>query len=112
MAGATDRLDLLGPAGSRGGRLSDNVLTGRAFAARNLVVGFLHGFPVSSSGSRTAIGDAQGSRTQLHSLVAVVPVVVVLVVGDAVLAGFPAAALGAVVVYASLQLIDLPVQET
>ena len=104
---------------------SDNVLTARAFGARrsqtvdanaelvalgmaNLAVGFLRGFPVSSSGSRTAIGDAQGSRTQLHSLVAVVLVVIVLVAGDAVLAGFPIAALGAVVVYAAFRLIDLP----
>jgi MFS superfamily sulfate permease-like transporter len=61
---------------------SDNVLTARAFGVRrsqavdanaelvalgmaNLAVGFLRGFPVSSSGSRTAIGDAQGSRSQL-----------------------------------------------
>ena len=31
----------------------------------------LHGFPVSSSGSRTAIGDAVGGRTQLAGLVTV-----------------------------------------
>jgi sulfate permease, SulP family len=104
---------------------SDNVLTARAFGVRrsqavdanaelvalgmaNLAVGFLRGFPVSSSGSRTAIGDAQGSRSQLHSLVAVVLVVLVLAVGGGVLAGFPVAALGAVVVYAALRLIDMP----
>jgi MFS superfamily sulfate permease-like transporter len=100
------------------------MLTARAFAERrsqtvdansellalgvsNLAVGFLRGFPVSSSGSRTAIGDAQGSRTQLHSLVVVVIVLVVLLAGGAVLAGFPLAALGAVVLYAALRLIDL-----
>ena len=33
--------------------------------------GLIHGFPVSSSGSRTVIGDALGSRSQLYSLVAV-----------------------------------------
>lgn len=98
---------------------SDNVLTARAFGARrsqtvdastelvalgitNLAVGFLRGFPVSSSGSRTAIGDAQGSRTQLHSLVVVVLVVLVLAVGRTVLASFPVAALGAIVIYAAL----------
>jgi MFS superfamily sulfate permease-like transporter len=73
----------------------------------NLAAGVLRGFPVSSSGSRTAVGDAQGSRTQVHSLVAAVLVVLVLVAGGAVLAGFPVAALGAVVVYAALRLIDL-----
>jgi SulP family sulfate permease len=102
---------------------SDNMLTARSFASRkgqnvdgnaelvalgaaNIVAGFLRGFPVSSSGSRTAIGDAQGSRTQLHSLVAVLVVVVILLAGRDVLAAFPLAALGAVVVFAALRLID------
>ena len=103
---------------------SDNVLTARAFATRrgenidgttellalgaaNLAAGVLRGFPVSSSGSRTAIGDAQGSRTQLHSLVAVVLLIVVLIAGGALLSRFPQAALGAVVIYAALRLIDI-----
>jgi MFS superfamily sulfate permease-like transporter len=48
----------------------------RALGAANLAAGLLLGFPVSSSGSRTAIGDAQGSRTQVHSLVALALVLV------------------------------------
>lgn len=61
---------------------SDTMLTARSFAARKgrtstatpsssrsvaatLLVGLIRGLPVSSSGSRTSIGDAQGSRTQL-----------------------------------------------
>jgi SulP family sulfate permease len=103
---------------------SDNVLTGRAFAtkhghpldadqemlalgAANIATGFLQGFPVSSSGSRTVIGDALGSRSQLTSLVTLVVVVAVLVVAGPVLASFPIAALGALVVYAALRLIDV-----
>ena len=103
---------------------SDNVLTARAFGARrgetihgatelralgaaNVAAGLLRGFPVSSSGSRTAIGDAQGSRTQLHSLVALALVLVVLVAGGALLSRFPRAALGAVVIFAALRLIDI-----
>lgn len=103
---------------------SDNVLTGRAFATRNgysidanreflalgganVAAGLLRGFPVSSSGSRTAIGDALGSRSQLHSLVALGAVLVVLLVGRPVLATFPTAALGAIVIYAALRLVDL-----
>ena len=99
---------------------SDNMLTARSFAARkgqdvdgntelvalgvgNLLVGLIRGFPVSSSGSRTSIGDAQGSRTQLHSLVAVVVVVLILAFGQAVLAAVPPAALGAVVIYAAIR---------
>ncbi len=103
---------------------SDNVLTARTFAARknqrvdanaelralgvsNVGSGLLHGFPVSSSGSRTALGDALGSSTQLYSLVTLVSVLVVMLAGREVLANFPMAALGALVVYAALRLIDV-----
>ena len=103
---------------------TDNVLTARAFAApkkqaidsnqellalgaANVVNGFTNGFPVSSSGSRTVIGDAMGSRTQLYSLVCMVMVFAALLVLGPVLAGFPAAALGALVIYAAFRLIDV-----
>ena len=86
--GLADLSDLLAPAlGVMIVAYVDNVLTARAFAARNgyaidanqellalgvtnLAVGCTQGFPVSSSGSRTVVGDALGSRSQLHSLVA------------------------------------------
>ena len=104
---------------------SDNVLTARAFAARggyridanqellalgtlNLGNGMFQGFPVSSSGSRTAIGDSLGSRSQLFSLVALAVVLAVLLWLRPVLALFPTAALGAIVIYAALRLVDIP----
>ncbi len=37
----------------------------------------LHGFPESSSGSRTVIGESAGGRSQLSSLVSAVAVVLV-----------------------------------
>lgn len=103
---------------------SDNVLTARAFAARggyridanqellalgavNLGNGLMQGFPVSSSGSRTAISAALGSRSQLFSLVAFVVVLVVLLFLRPLLALFPQAALGSIVIYAALRLIDI-----
>jgi sulfate permease, SulP family len=103
---------------------SDNVLTARSFANRNgyridanaellalgaanVASGLSHGFPVSSSASRTAIGDSLRSRSQVHSLVAVAAVVVVLLAGRSVLALFPMAALGALVIYAALRLIEV-----
>jgi high affinity sulfate transporter 1 len=103
---------------------SDNILTARAFATRNgysidnnqemvalgvanLAAGVSHGFPVSSSGSRTVIGDSVGSRTQLYSLVALSFVVCTLLFLRPVLATFPLAALGAVVVYAAIRLVDV-----
>ena len=67
----------------------------------------MQGFPVSSSGSRTVIGDSLGSRSQLYSLVALATVVVTLLFFRPVLAAFPTAALGAIVVYAATRLIDV-----
>jgi sulfate permease, SulP family len=103
---------------------TDTILTARAFAAHrnsdvdanqellalgaaNLGAGMLRGFPVSSSASRTALGDAAGSRTQLHSVVALAAVLVTLLFLGPLLARFPAAALGGIVVYAAVRLIDV-----
>jgi sulfate permease, SulP family len=104
---------------------SDNVLTARSFAARhqyqidanqellalglaNLGAGLMQGFPVSSSGSRTAIGDNLGSKTQLFSLIAMGVVISVLLWLRPVLALFPKAALGAIVIFAAFKLIEIP----
>ena len=104
---------------------SDNVVTGRAFAtkhreridsnqeflalgAANLSTVLSHGFPVSSSGSRTVIADAMGGRSQLYSLVALATVLITVFFLRPVLASFPAAALGGVVIYAAIRLIDWP----
>ena len=103
---------------------TDNVLTARAFGSRhhesvdsntellalgaaNLSSGLLQGFPVSSSGSRTAIAHAVRARTQLYSIVALGTVLLAVLTARPLLATFPTAALGAVVVYAALRLIDV-----
>lgn len=103
---------------------SDNVLTGRAFALRrreridsnqellalggaNIAAGLFQGFPVSSSGSRTAIADTVGGRTQLHSLVSLLLVIATLLWLGPVIATFPEAALGGIVVFAAIRLIDI-----
>ncbi len=104
---------------------SDNVLTARSFAARNSYSidanqellalgavnvgnGVMQGFPVSSSGSRTAIGDSLGSKSQLFSLVAFAVLILVLLFLRPLLSLFPKAALGAIVIYAALRLIEIP----
>ena len=103
---------------------SDNVLTARAFAVRggpqidanaelralgicNAGAGLTQGFPVSSSGSRTALADAVGARTQAYSVVALAFVLMVMLFARGLLASFPTAALGALVVYAAVRLIDV-----
>lgn len=102
---------------------SDNMLIGRAFSRRgdtvdanqellalagvHVAAGLMSGFPVSSSGSRTALAIAGRAKTQMYSLVAAALVLAVLVFAGPLLAALPAAALGAVVVYAAMSLIDV-----
>jgi SulP family sulfate permease len=119
-----DVRDLIGPAASvLVIAFSDVVLTGRAFAERgerinanaellalgasNALVSLFRGFPVSSSASRTAIGRAAGSHTQLYSVTVAAVVVAVVEFGHAALAHFPQAALGALVIYAAVRLVNV-----
>lgn len=109
---------------------SDNMLVARAFPAPrlpgerpsesevdpqgemaalgtvHLAVGAIGGFPVSSSGSRTALALASRARTQMYSLAAAVVVILVLSVAGRITALLPEAALGAVVVYAASKLVS------
>lgn len=118
-------LELLGPAvGLAFVAYTDNVLTARAFAERcgdrvddrrellalgaaNLGAGLMQGMPVSSSGSRTAIGDAAGARSQLAGLVTLLSTLAAVFLLYPVLEAVPTAALGAVVVYAAARLVQL-----
>jgi SulP family sulfate permease len=103
---------------------TDNVLTGRAFADRddpginanqellalgaaNVSAGLLQGFPVSSSGSRTAVLVSSGGRSQLAALTALAVLIATLLFLGPLLATFPLAALGGVVVYAATRLVDI-----
>ncbi|MER6443429.1 sulfate permease [Streptomyces sp. NPDC001185] len=101
---------------------TDVILTGRAFSGRdepdpnqellalgaaNLGAGVLHGLPVSSSASRTALADSAGGRTQAYSLVAGTAVLAVLLFLSPLLAHTPATVLGALVVYAAVRMMDL-----
>jgi SulP family sulfate permease len=103
---------------------TDNVIDARAFAARrgdridaqrellalgvsNVAAGLVHGFPVSSSGSRTAIVDAVGGRSRWAGLSTLAAALVLVVALRPVLARFPDGALAAVVVYAGLRLVDV-----
>ncbi|MCX6399297.1 MAG: sulfate permease [Propionibacteriales bacterium] len=103
---------------------TDNVLTSRAFPGEtrepvdakrellalggaNLGAGLMQGFPVSSSGSRTAIINAVGGRTQMAGLTAVGVTLLVLVALRPLLEMVPAAALGAVVLYAATKIVSI-----
>jgi SulP family sulfate permease len=102
---------------------SDAVLTARSFAGRhgqrvdanqellalgvaNFAAGVTHGFPVGASGSRTAVNDQMGGKTQLVGLVAAGIVALVLVFLTAPVEKLPNACLGAIIVVAAVGLIE------
>jgi sulfate permease, SulP family len=103
---------------------SDTVLTGRGFGTKtgdqinpnrelvalgvaNVAAGLSQGLPVSSSASRTAIAYSLYARTQLYSLVVAVMIALTMAFGRPILAAFPWAGLGAVIVYAATRVVDI-----
>jgi high affinity sulfate transporter 1 len=105
--------------------LADTIATASAFAERrgedvdgssemvgigaaNLAAGLFQGFPVSTSGSRTAVADQAGARTQAAGLVGALLITVMLVAVPGLLRDLPQPTLAAVVIAASLSLADVP----
>jgi high affinity sulfate transporter 1 len=105
--------------------LADTIATSSSFAAKrgeevdpnqemigigsaNLAAGFFQGFAVSSSGSRTAVAEQAGSKTQVTGLIGAGLVVVLLVALPGLVADLPQTALAAVVIAAALSLLDVP----
>src|SRR5512136_699607 len=103
---------------------ADEILTSRVFAARhgqkidanqefvalgmaNIGAGFLMGFPAALSASRTAVNDQMGGRTQWVGLIAAALTIIFLLFLTPLLAPLPTAALGAIIIVASLGLIDI-----
>jgi high affinity sulfate transporter 1 len=124
------RLSDLGPlfAGALGivlVSLADTISTASAFAARtgqeihgsgemigigaaNLAAGFFQGFPVSTSGSRTAVAERAGAKTQLTGVVGAALIILMIVLVPGLFRNLPQPALAAVVITASLSLADIP----
>jgi high affinity sulfate transporter 1 len=105
--------------------LADTISTASAFAARtgqeingngemigigtaNVAAGFFQGFPVSTSGSRTAVAEQAGAKTQVTGLVGAIAIVLMLVLVPGLLRSLPQPTLAAVVIAASLSLADVP----
>ena len=102
---------------------SDEILTARSFAgkhdqhvraeqelvamgAANVAAGLTQSFPVGASGSRTAVNDQMGGRTQFSGLFGAGAVALVLLFLTGPMAYLPKAALGAVIVAAAIGLTD------
>jgi high affinity sulfate transporter 1 len=105
--------------------LTDTISTASAFAARtgqevdgngemigigaaNVAAGFFQGFPVSTSGSRTAVAEQAGAKTQISGVVGAALIVLMLVLTPGLLKNLPNPTLAAVVIAASLSLADVP----
>ncbi|MGY6019313.1 SulP family inorganic anion transporter [Streptomyces spinosirectus] len=78
-----------------------------AIGAANVAAGLFQGFPVSTSGSRTAVAERAGARSQLTGVLGAALIVLMLVLLPGLFRNLPQPALAAVVITASLSLADL-----
>jgi MFS superfamily sulfate permease-like transporter len=105
--------------------LTDTIATSASFAARrgeevnpnqemigigasNIMAGLFQGFAVSTSGSRTAVAEQSGAKSQVTGLVGAGIVALMLVAFSSLFADLPQTALAAVVIAAALSLADIP----
>jgi len=75
--------------------------------AANLAAGFFQGFPVSTSGSRTAVAERAGARSQLTGVVGAALIVFTIVLLPGLFRNLPQPALAAVVITAAFSLADV-----
>jgi len=104
--------------------LADTISTASAFAARtgqevhgnremagigvaNLAAGLFQGFPVSTSGSRTAVAQQAGARTQLAGVVGAALITLMIVLVPGLFRNLPQPVLAAIVITAALSLADV-----
>ena len=75
--------------------------------AANCAAGLFQGFPVSTSGSRTAVAAQAGAKTQVTGLVGAAAITLILLLVPGLLRNLPQPTLAAVVIAASLSLADV-----
>ena len=76
--------------------------------AANLAAGLFQGFPVSTSGSRTAVAERSGAKTQFTGVTGAVLIILMIVFLPGLFRTLPQPILAAVVITASLSLADIP----
>jgi len=103
--------------------IGDTISTSTGFAARrgydvnsnqelvgigsaNILASLFSGFPVSTSGSRTAVAEQSGAKTQLTGVFAAILVIAMLLFLPGLVQYMPQPVLAAVVIAASLSLFD------
>jgi MFS superfamily sulfate permease-like transporter len=121
----SDLVELLGPAlGIAIVAFADTSVLSRTFALRrgeevdpnrellalgavNIGAGLFRGFPVCSSQSRTPVAESAGARTQVTGLVGAGVVTALIVFAPGLFRDLPRSALAAVVIAASLRLVEI-----
>ncbi len=74
----------------------------------NLLAGLFQGFPVSTSGSRTAVAEQAGAKSQLTGVVAAALVLAMVLFIPGLVQNMPQSALAAIIIAASISLFDIP----
>jgi high affinity sulfate transporter 1 len=109
--------------------LTDTIATSTSFAARrgdevdpnqemigmgaaNVFAGLFQGFAISASGSRTAVAEQSGSKSQVTGLAGAAVVVLLLLFLPALLRDLPQPALAAIVIVAALSLFNIAILRT
>ena len=104
--------------------VGDTISTSAGFAARrgydvdgdqemvgigsaNLLAGLFQGFPVSTSGSRTAVAEQAGAKSQFTGVVAAMLVLAMLLFIPGLVQNMPQSALAAIIITASLSLFNV-----
>src|SRR5262249_17515304 len=80
----------------------------RALAAANLAASVFQGFSVGASQSRTTVNQGAGGRTQMARLVAAASRSLFLLFLTPVLRPLPTVALGSILVFSGIGLVDVP----
>jgi high affinity sulfate transporter 1 len=102
-----DTISTSGGFATRGGYEVDGDQELAGIGAANLAAGLFSGFPVSTSGSRTAVAFQSGAKTQLTGLVAAGLVLAMLIVVPGLVQAMPQPVLAAVIIAASISLFDV-----
>ncbi len=106
--------------------LTDTIATSTSFAAKrgdevdpdqemigigaaNIFAAFFQGFAISTSGSRTAVAEQSGAKSQVTGLVGAGLVAAMLLFFPSLLADLPQTTLAAVVIFAAVSLMDLAI---
>jgi high affinity sulfate transporter 1 len=108
LVALTDTISTSSSFASRRGEDVDGNREMIGLGAANLAAGLFQGFPVSTSGSRTAVAEQSGAKTQVTGLVGALVIILMLLLFPGLLQNLPQPTLAAVVIAASVSLADIP----